>query len=343
MVKINVGFIGCGFVAQQCHLPAVESIESFEISSLADPHPNLRERLGFKYSTKNTFSCHKEMLADANLDCVVVTLPRKLSFKIIKDCLYSKKHIFTEKPLCLSSANGQTLLDLATANNLLIMPGYMRRHDAAVSLFNKRLREIEKSSIISISAYCHMGDSYCAPFGDFKSINIDPISYSEEQLPAWLPEERHVQYEQFLNVFSHITDLVEHIFNGTLSIEHACTNDWGEGIILCTIKGIPISFNLLRGNQAQWREGLSIATKERLIELSLAPAFLRNQTGFIREESGRNNRSITHTAPSYSWAFRNQMLFFRDLLVNSDYSIHYADSAVRQIRFAEDLFVKYIA
>ena len=38
------------------------------------------------------------MLREASIDAVVITLPRRLTFSVVKDCLKQKKWVFTEKP-----------------------------------------------------------------------------------------------------------------------------------------------------------------------------------------------------------------------------------------------------
>ena len=45
MDKINLAFIGCGFVAQQCHLPCFDSLDNVKIHTLCDPVEDLRKVL----------------------------------------------------------------------------------------------------------------------------------------------------------------------------------------------------------------------------------------------------------------------------------------------------------
>ena len=51
--KIKLGFIGLGFVCQQCHLPTFSINPNFKIEAISDPFEDLRENIGIKYGVKN--------------------------------------------------------------------------------------------------------------------------------------------------------------------------------------------------------------------------------------------------------------------------------------------------
>ena len=79
MSKLNLAFIGCGFVAQQCHLPCYSSIDFVNIHTICDPVEDLRNKLAKKYSAENQYNSHLEIDNLEEIDAFVVTLPRKLS------------------------------------------------------------------------------------------------------------------------------------------------------------------------------------------------------------------------------------------------------------------------
>ena len=46
--KINLGFIGAGFIAQECHLPSFDIISDCKLDSIADLHYDLAQKIGNK-------------------------------------------------------------------------------------------------------------------------------------------------------------------------------------------------------------------------------------------------------------------------------------------------------
>ena len=66
-------------------------------------------------------------MENEDIDAVVVTLPRQLTYGVVRDCLLAGKHVFTEKPLALNINNAEELRDLSSKNKLLLQVGYMKR------------------------------------------------------------------------------------------------------------------------------------------------------------------------------------------------------------------------
>ena len=61
MKKINIGFIGTGFIAQQCHLPAFKEQNNCNILGIADLHVDLASRVASMYEVPNIYSSHKDL------------------------------------------------------------------------------------------------------------------------------------------------------------------------------------------------------------------------------------------------------------------------------------------
>ncbi|WP_071839804.1 Gfo/Idh/MocA family protein [Synechococcus sp. KORDI-100] len=343
MTLPRVAFVGCGFVAQQCHLPSFASLDSCLITHIADPCIDLRQNISMKYGVQFQFNDHMSLLTHqpSGFDAVVVTLPRKLTYKVVSDCVDYGKWVLTEKPLSLNSNISNSLLTKVKSSNVSVMTGYMRQHDEGVNAFRKIICDLGTDSITSIKAHSHMGNSYASPFGDIKGSQFTQINYTEQKFPEWLPTDQYFGFEQFLNVFSHITHLVEYIFDSPLTLISAQVNQNGEGLILCNILDIPVCFELLRGQQHEWREGISILTKTEQISLDLPPAFLRNVPSTVTRKEGSSSTCISQYIPNWSWAFRNQAIAFLDF-ISSTPSTTDVERALRQVVFAEKLFQHFI-
>ena len=76
---IRLGFIGVGFVAQQCHLPAFDSIPGCEIIAVSDLQLDLAQKIGARYEVAKIYKNHEELLQDPDIDAVVITVPRSLT------------------------------------------------------------------------------------------------------------------------------------------------------------------------------------------------------------------------------------------------------------------------
>ena len=153
MKPINIAFVGCGFVSQQCHLPAFSSTDKFRIVHLADPCSDLRERISKKYEIANQFSSHKQILGRDDFEAAIVVLPRKLTFNVVRDLALDGKYVLTEKPISINSKDGYKLIDDLKFFSNSIKTGYMKQHDLGTKKFIELLHKFHKDSdLISIHA-----------------------------------------------------------------------------------------------------------------------------------------------------------------------------------------------
>ena len=344
MSELNFAFIGCGFVAQQCHLPCYSSIEDVNIHTLCDPVADLRGKLAEKYSAKKQYNSHLEICNHEEIDAFVVTLPRKLSFNVLNHLIKFKKPIFTEKPLCLDYKNAELLKELAIKHSTFIKVGYMKSHDGSIEKLKQILKESKKNNdeIKLINSYSFMGDSYCSPFGDIKGKYKPSIVLKEESMPKWLNKGNYFGYEQFINVFSHITYIIENIFNEKINLISAKLNNLGEGILICNLHDIPLSISLCRGQQNEWDEGIDIKYTKKKISIKFPPPFLRNVPGIIEIQSGEEDKTFKSIRTNWSWSFRNQAIDFCEKVRDKHLEFDELNRAIRQINFAENIFRKYI-
>ena len=335
--QINLAFVGCGFVAQQCHLPCFSSNENFNIICLADPYRDLAENLSVKYNIPRVAVSHHDVCNMDDVDAVIVTLPRPLTCSVVKDLAKAGKHVLTEKPLSLNSNSKGDLIEAVVASGSSVMTGYMRQHDNGTTSFKELVGSLGSSDICSIFAYCHMGDSYAAPFGDIKGSRLVDIEYSRQVLPEWLPKGKEYAYEQFINVFSHLTHTLEFIFNDVLQIISHKVNGMGEGQILCSIGDSCCTLELIRGSQYKWNEGIICTYRDQQVRLEFPPAFLRNQPAKVVHCSDADG---TREIPQkWGWAFKNQSHAFYDFINSSkEYQMGDLLQAFRQVEFAESLF-----
>ena len=338
--KIKLGFVGLGFVCQQCHLPTFSINPNFKIEAISDPFDDLRETIGEKYGIKDRYSSHLEMLKKANIDAVIITLPRKLTFKVIKDCLIQNKWVFTEKPLCLNVTHAEEILDLSYKKDRSVYVGYMKNSDSGTELFKKEFHSKSLNSLKSIRAYCHSGYSYASPFGDIKGKKLTPLKYIEEDLPKWLDQKLEYSYEQYLNTFSHITHLLEFITEEKLYFNNYNGNCDGEGFLNASLSGIdaPIIIQTSRGKQNDWIEGIEVVYSDSIFNISYPAAFLRNVPAKITKISGRDYSSKEIIRPQWAWSFNNQTNSFYKMIIENKNKRKNLISAVNQVRLINDLY-----
>ena len=131
---MRIGLIGCGNVGVNAHVPAVQANEGMRIVAAADPTPERLQAAAAAagLAAKDLHAGWRELLAREDVDAVIVATPQRFRPEIVIAAAATGKHILAEKPLALTLADAQAMIDaarehgvtLATVHNYHFMPVY---------------------------------------------------------------------------------------------------------------------------------------------------------------------------------------------------------------------------
>ena len=86
MEKVNVGFIGCGQIAN-LHYPAYKKYDKARLLAVCDTDPELLAERKKEWKVEKTYTNYHELLADPDIDAVEIITPHKLHEKMVFDAL----------------------------------------------------------------------------------------------------------------------------------------------------------------------------------------------------------------------------------------------------------------
>jgi predicted dehydrogenase len=129
-----MGLIGLGDIAVRAHLPALEREPRVALAAVADLD---EERLGAAPPGVRTTTNAASILADPDLDAVVVATPPAATAGLVRAALEAGKWVLAEKPLGLSVAETAEVREAPGAAERLQI-GLTYRHHPAVD----RLRDL---------------------------------------------------------------------------------------------------------------------------------------------------------------------------------------------------------
>lgn len=129
MEKVKIGIIGCGGIANGKHMPALKRLKSADMVAFCDIVIERAEKAAKEYGAPGAkvYLNYKELLADKTIDVVHVLTPNRLHSSITVDALDAGKHVMCEKPMAISSAEAQKMLDAARRNDRKLTIGYQNR------------------------------------------------------------------------------------------------------------------------------------------------------------------------------------------------------------------------
>ena len=117
---LKVGLIGCGNVVSYGHRPALTTLTDVELVAVADITPARLEiaKQWFGLTDENLYADYHQVLARADVEAVVVTVPQQFRRQIVLDAFAAGKHVLSEKPIADSPAVADELLQAAKAAEL---------------------------------------------------------------------------------------------------------------------------------------------------------------------------------------------------------------------------------
>jgi predicted dehydrogenase len=163
--KLRVGLIGCGSVSNR-YLPHLKSSTLIEVVSLCDIkyeraiNQNKQYELGAK-----TYPSIEAMLAGVPFDLLVTTTDMQEHGRLNKIALTAGKHVWSEKPMANTYAEGKELLMLAKRKNLHLWGAPAVVNSPQFAFMNKMIQDGKLGRVASgHGQYGHTGPDWSAFF-----------------------------------------------------------------------------------------------------------------------------------------------------------------------------------
>lgn len=130
MVKVKVGVIGCGSIAQHRHLPEYKMNKQVEIVAVCDRNEERVTKIAEKYNAK-AYVSYEELLASGTVDAVSICTPNYLHAPISITALNHGVHVLCEKPMATSKEEAEGMIEAAKKNGKKLMIGHNQRFVAS--------------------------------------------------------------------------------------------------------------------------------------------------------------------------------------------------------------------
>ncbi|MBB3930391.1 putative dehydrogenase [Kaistia hirudinis] len=127
--RLRIGVLGCGPIAQFAHLESCVKARNADLYAICDAAPDLLDRMGATYEPQKRYADYDAMLADPQVEAVIVAISDAFHVPMAKRALEAGKHVLCEKPLGTNVAEVLALRDLVAKTGLTLQVGHMKRFD----------------------------------------------------------------------------------------------------------------------------------------------------------------------------------------------------------------------
>jgi predicted dehydrogenase len=112
--RVRVGVVGTGRIAAFVHVPSLRlSPDRCEVAAVASRDPAAAKAFAERWSIPRVHASWQALVADPDLDGVVICPPSDLNFPVASAAMAAGKHVLCEKPLAIAYPEARALADAA--------------------------------------------------------------------------------------------------------------------------------------------------------------------------------------------------------------------------------------
>jgi predicted dehydrogenase len=335
-VRLRIGVVGGGLVAQAMHLHFLAHRSSlFELVAVADPSATVRDALRRRYRLEATYDDHRGLLEEAKLDAVVICSPAQTHAQATLDALEHGLHVFVEKPMCITLADADRIIDTQRRTGKVVQVGYMKRFDRAWERMLAGLPESpELLRYISVVVHDPEFGPFFAPEDIVRGSDIPAgvLESSRDQLKAQVREAVGADTPAvltaleggFLGSLVHDVNLVHGLLarmGEPLPAEVIAGDWWNEGQ---AVTGAVRLSNGARWDSAwiqlldmyEYRESVSFFFAGEVHSLTFPSPWLKQSPTLYEVSRAKDGARVTESFESYEESFANELAHFHDCIVN---------------------------
>lgn len=123
MKKIHAGLIGCGWISERHVLGYLANSDLVDVVAVCDTEKNRANEIAKRLGVKNIYEDYRQILDNADIDFVDITLPPYLHPEVTIAAAEAGKHILVEKPMAITVAECENMLKATKKARVKLMVG----------------------------------------------------------------------------------------------------------------------------------------------------------------------------------------------------------------------------
>jgi predicted dehydrogenase len=121
-----------------------------DLAWLCDADESKRREFASRYPRARVTGDFDELLADPDLEAVVVATPVVTHYELARRALEAGKHVFVEKPPAMRTDEMEELCELAEERALVLMPGHLLLYHPAVKTLKDLIEAGELGDVLCV-------------------------------------------------------------------------------------------------------------------------------------------------------------------------------------------------
>jgi predicted dehydrogenase len=142
--KIRYGIIGYGGFAERTIAPAIQASANSELVAIQKRSLTVAKEKAQALNIPYAFDSAEKLAACPDVDAVFIVSANSLHAPETFTAAKAGKHVLTEKPMAMNTAEAEAMIDVCNKNNVKLMVGHMVRFSPLIL----RMKDLIKSGLI---------------------------------------------------------------------------------------------------------------------------------------------------------------------------------------------------
>ncbi len=125
---LKIGVVGVGHLGRH-HARILSTLSNCEMVGIYDNDNERAEAIAKEFGLKS-FESYESLLQ--NIDAIDIAVTTTYHYELAKQALEAKKHVFIEKPITTTVAQGEELIKIAKANGVKLQVGHIERFNPVI-------------------------------------------------------------------------------------------------------------------------------------------------------------------------------------------------------------------
>ena len=150
--KVKFGIIGTGAIATM-HADALKNSRNAELVAVFDQVTERAQQFAEKFGVRAAAD-FESFLADPEVEAVTIATPTGIHGKVAVPAALAGKHVLCEKPLDVTTAKAEEIIDACDKTGVLLMSVFQSRFGENVALIKQAIEAGRFGKIVLASAQC---------------------------------------------------------------------------------------------------------------------------------------------------------------------------------------------
>jgi predicted dehydrogenase/threonine dehydrogenase-like Zn-dependent dehydrogenase len=162
--KIRIAVLGAGGFARSAHLPNLQSLsDQYQIEAVVTRSGHSAMAIAKQFGASYASTDYDAVLADPNIDAVIIATRHDLHAKMTLAALKAGKHVLVEKPLALSTDEVNELDAFISGSKDQDLPVLLTGYNRRFSPYAKRMAEMLNNRVGPFIINYRMNAGYITP------------------------------------------------------------------------------------------------------------------------------------------------------------------------------------